>query len=190
MCIRDRNIIMKPTNSPTQGQPNPRKIRLKVGIWAIFSPHQIVFRGLRSVSYRKQTATNLTQPNSPQTAYFSPKVDPILKLRIHERQICKLHPFFRTKVQKYTSWDKTRWYFGHVFHKPSSASQPRMSVFFSFVLFSPGKMNAVPEGPKRQSTKRPIIWAKKQQNNKAEVVNAPTGAHRTQCAIFFSHIYL
>ena len=31
------NIIMKPTNFPPQGQPNPRKIRLKSGIWATFS---------------------------------------------------------------------------------------------------------------------------------------------------------
>ena len=32
------NIIMKPpSNSPTQGQPNPRKIRLKVAFWATFS---------------------------------------------------------------------------------------------------------------------------------------------------------
>ena len=31
------NIIMKPTNSQTRGQPNPRKIRLKRGIWATFS---------------------------------------------------------------------------------------------------------------------------------------------------------
>ena len=28
---------MKQTNSPTQGQPNPRKIRLTNGIWATFS---------------------------------------------------------------------------------------------------------------------------------------------------------
>ena len=30
------NIIMKPTNSPTQGQPNPRKIRLKVAFGPLF----------------------------------------------------------------------------------------------------------------------------------------------------------
>ena len=30
------NIIMKPTNSPTQGQPNPRKSRLKVAIGPLF----------------------------------------------------------------------------------------------------------------------------------------------------------
>ena len=32
------NIIMKPTNSPTQGQRNPRKNRLKGGNWATFFP--------------------------------------------------------------------------------------------------------------------------------------------------------
>ena len=33
---------MKPTNSPTQGQPNPRKKQAKSGNWAIF-PHSKVF---------------------------------------------------------------------------------------------------------------------------------------------------
>ena len=36
---------MKPTNSPTQGQPNPRKNRLKVGIWATFSHSKYFFVG-------------------------------------------------------------------------------------------------------------------------------------------------
>ena len=30
------NIIMKPTNSPTHGQPNPRKFGLKVAIGPLF----------------------------------------------------------------------------------------------------------------------------------------------------------
>ena len=40
------NTITKPSNSPTQAQPNPRKIRLKVAFWATFFPQQIFFRGL------------------------------------------------------------------------------------------------------------------------------------------------
>ena len=48
------NVIMKPTNSPTQGQPNLRKNRLKSGPNATFGPlhlghffpRQILFRGL------------------------------------------------------------------------------------------------------------------------------------------------
>ena len=32
------NVIMKPTNSPTQGQPNPRKNRLEVAFGPLF-PH-------------------------------------------------------------------------------------------------------------------------------------------------------
>ena len=31
-------VIMKPTNSSTQGQPNPRNIRSKRANWATFSP--------------------------------------------------------------------------------------------------------------------------------------------------------
>ena len=31
------NIFMKPTNAPTQGQPNPRKIRFNSGNWVTFS---------------------------------------------------------------------------------------------------------------------------------------------------------
>ena len=59
-------IIMKPSNSPTQGQPNPRKIGFKVAFWATFFPQRIVFRGLGLVLYRKQTTRNLTRPNYPQ----------------------------------------------------------------------------------------------------------------------------
>ena len=36
------NIIMKPTKSPTQGQPNPKKKQVKSGIWATV-PHSIIF---------------------------------------------------------------------------------------------------------------------------------------------------
>ena len=39
------DIIMKPTNSPTQGQPNPRKFRFKSGIWATFSQSNFFFVG-------------------------------------------------------------------------------------------------------------------------------------------------
>ena len=35
------NVIIKPTNSPTQGQPNPRKI----GIWGTFSHSKYFFVG-------------------------------------------------------------------------------------------------------------------------------------------------
>ena len=37
--------IMKPANPPTQGQPNPRKIRLKVAFGPLFFPQQIFFSG-------------------------------------------------------------------------------------------------------------------------------------------------
>ena len=62
------NISMKPTNSPTQGQHNPKKIRLK---WHLghFFPQQIFFRGLGLILYRKQTTRNPTKQNSPQTPY-------------------------------------------------------------------------------------------------------------------------
>ena len=55
------NIIMKPSNPPTQGQPNPRKMRSKVAFWATFShffPQQIAFRGLGLVSCRKHKKPN------------------------------------------------------------------------------------------------------------------------------------
>ena len=68
-CWAGKHIgkFMKSTNSPTQGQPNPKKTWVKSGIWATF-PHS--FRGLALFLYRKQTARNLTQPNSPQTPYY------------------------------------------------------------------------------------------------------------------------
>ena len=46
----------------SQGQPNPRKIRLKSDVWATFSHSKIVFRGLGLTLYRKQTTINPTQP--------------------------------------------------------------------------------------------------------------------------------
>ena len=51
-------MIMIPTNSPTQGQPKPRKVRLKVAFGPyFFSPQRIIFGGLGFILYRKQTAT-------------------------------------------------------------------------------------------------------------------------------------
>ena len=46
------SVIMKPSNSPTQGQPNPRKIRLKVAFGLLF-PTANNFRGLGLILYRK-----------------------------------------------------------------------------------------------------------------------------------------
>ena len=56
------NIIIKPTNSPTQGQPNPRKIRLIVAFGPLFPTANIFFRGLGLVLYSK-TKLKETWPN-------------------------------------------------------------------------------------------------------------------------------
>ena len=53
---------MKPTNSPTQGQLNPRKkIMLKVAFRPLFSHSIYIFRGLGFDLYRKQTTRNRIQ---------------------------------------------------------------------------------------------------------------------------------
>ena len=73
-CLRSTKLcwvgkhkyIMNQTNSPTQGQPKPRKNRLKVAFGPLF-PAANIGHGLGLVLYRKQTTTNLTQPNSPPT---------------------------------------------------------------------------------------------------------------------------
>ena len=44
---KHKNITIKPSNSPTQGQPNPRKISSKVAFGPTFFPQRIVFRGFR-----------------------------------------------------------------------------------------------------------------------------------------------
>ena len=64
------NISMKPTNSPTRGQPNPRKNRLKRGILGHFFPqsNNIPWVGIDFI-YRKQTTRNPTKPHSPPTPY-------------------------------------------------------------------------------------------------------------------------
>ena len=59
---------MKPTNSPTPGQPNPRKIRLKVAFGPLF-PTANIASWVGSVLHRKQTTGNVTQSNSLQTPY-------------------------------------------------------------------------------------------------------------------------
>ena len=61
------NIIMKATNSPTQGQPNPRTSRLKVAFGPLF-PTANNFSWVGIDLHRKQTTRtrNPTQPNSPQ----------------------------------------------------------------------------------------------------------------------------
>ena len=65
-------IVMKPTNSPTQGHPNLRKkgLKIKSGVWATFSHIKYFFVG-RDWFYRKQTTRNPTQPNSPQTRCYA-----------------------------------------------------------------------------------------------------------------------
>ena len=64
------NASRKPTKSPAQGQPNPRKIRLKSGIWVpFFFPQPIFFSWVGIGFYGKQTARYLTQPNHPQTPH-------------------------------------------------------------------------------------------------------------------------
>ena len=65
------NHAMKPTNSQTQGQPNPRKsIHVKSGILGHFSPENLTFRGLGSVLCMKEATRKRTQPKSPQTPCF------------------------------------------------------------------------------------------------------------------------
>ena len=62
------HITVKPTNSPNQGQPNPRKNSFKK--WYLdhfFSHSKYFFRGLGLALYSKQTTTNLTQLIFPQT---------------------------------------------------------------------------------------------------------------------------
>ena len=54
------NIITKPMNSRTQGQPDPRRLRWKVAFGLLFFPWQTILRGSGLVLYRKQTTRNLT----------------------------------------------------------------------------------------------------------------------------------
>ena len=62
------NVIMKPTNSPTQ--PKKSCCRLKIAFGPLF-PTANIFSWVKiGFTYgRKQTTRNRTQPNSPQTPY-------------------------------------------------------------------------------------------------------------------------
>ena len=53
------HVIMKPT-IPNPRPTQPKKIRLKVALRPLFSPQQIIFRGLGLVLHRKQ---NYKKPN-------------------------------------------------------------------------------------------------------------------------------
>ena len=66
------NVIMKPTNPPTQGQLNPRKIRVNSGIWATFFPAANIFlMGWNWFYIGNRTTKNSTRPNYPQTPWWS-----------------------------------------------------------------------------------------------------------------------
>ena len=53
---------MKPTNSPTQGQPNPRNNRLKVAIGPLFFQAASSFSWVGIGLYWKQTTRNPRHP--------------------------------------------------------------------------------------------------------------------------------
>ena len=82
------NIVVKPTNAPTQGQPNPRKIRLKVAFWATFSHSKYFFVGRDwfYIGHRLQdTQPHPTEPNSPQTPCYI-----MVILWLHIVGVCRL----------------------------------------------------------------------------------------------------
>ena len=68
---KTHNNIMKPTNSPTQGQPNPRKIRLKVALGPLFpTANYISWVGIdfiQETGYKKPNPINFSRknPNQP-----------------------------------------------------------------------------------------------------------------------------
>ena len=58
------NVTVKPTNPPTQGQPNPRKARLKVACGPLFFPCSKIFFwwvGIDFVSETDYKKPNLTK---------------------------------------------------------------------------------------------------------------------------------
>ena len=59
---------MKPTNSPTQGEPNPRNVRLKVVFGPLF-PTANIFSWVGIGFKWEKDCQNLTQPNYPRTPY-------------------------------------------------------------------------------------------------------------------------
>ena len=95
------NIIMKPTNSPTQGQPSPRKkVGLRPHFGSLFHHSKSFSRGLGLVLCRKQTTKNPTQPNSPQT--------PWKKKKKNRAPFFVVYCPFRTLVQQPKMWSHQR----------------------------------------------------------------------------------
>ena len=58
-------IFMKPTNSPTQGQPSPRKMRLNKWHSGHFLPQQIIFHWFQIGTRLQETQTNHTVRKRP-----------------------------------------------------------------------------------------------------------------------------
>ena len=59
------NVIMKPTNSPTQGQPRPRKVRFKVAFGPLF-PTESIFSWV-GIGFIWGTDYEKPNPTIPQT---------------------------------------------------------------------------------------------------------------------------
>ena len=68
---------MKPSNSPNQGQPNPRKIRSKSGTWATFLAKKYFFVGwdcfFLETDYKKPNPIKF----SAKTPYFYANIEPM-----------------------------------------------------------------------------------------------------------------
>ena len=80
------NIIMKPTNSPSQGQPNPRKSRLKVAFGPLFPTANCFFRGLGLIFVWK---TDYKKPNPTKFPIKHPNC-----LLIYIYIVCMSDPFW------------------------------------------------------------------------------------------------
>ena len=62
-------MIMKPTNSPAQGQPNRQKNSLKVAFWAAFSHSKYFFVGWDWFYIGNRLQETQLNQKSPQNPY-------------------------------------------------------------------------------------------------------------------------
>ena len=98
------NITMKPTNSPIQGQPNPRKKWLKVTFGPLF-PTANNFSWVGTDFYRKQTTRNPTETNSPQTPEWHTKT---MGTHINHGHITSTYPNLAQTMGTHKSWTYTQ----------------------------------------------------------------------------------
>ena len=133
------NIVMKPTNSPTQGQPNPRKMKSKVAIGPLLSTANIYFEGWDWFLWE----TDYKKPNPPKFSANS-----LILLSINNMTIAVL-----SKGRKITQRSAS-WIIAWCFTTKAYPEKTKCKMFFWFKFHRVGFLS---EAPSVQNQRTPFF---------------------------------